>query len=261
MFYKKSGIPGESELVLCTVKKILFHSVFVTLDEYKNLEGMIHISEIAPGRIRNIRDYVRESKTLVCKVLKVNKERKQIDLSLRRVSLSIRKAKNAEYKQQQKAEKILELVAKELKTTLSDVYEKIGYKLMEEYESLNNSFQKILNEEIDLAKSNIPKEYAKTLTKIIKEKIKLPTVRTNQTIKLSTSAANGVTKIKDIFKKTKAFCKEKNYEVKFSYISAPKYSITLISKEHKKAEHDIKEITNFIMSTAKSNSVEGELSK
>ena len=57
MFYKKQGFPEESELVLCTVKKILDHSVFVGLDEYNNLEGMIHISEVSPGRIRNIRDH------------------------------------------------------------------------------------------------------------------------------------------------------------------------------------------------------------
>ena len=83
---KKKGFPEEDDIVLCTVKKILYHSVFVTLDEYDNLEGMIHISEIAPGRIRNIRDYVREGKKLVCKVLRVRKEKGHFDLSLRRVN-------------------------------------------------------------------------------------------------------------------------------------------------------------------------------
>jgi len=64
MFYKKKGLPEENSIVLCTVKKILFHSIFVDLDEYQNQDGMIHISEIAPGRIRNIRDYVAEGKKL-----------------------------------------------------------------------------------------------------------------------------------------------------------------------------------------------------
>ncbi|MBI2673100.1 S1 RNA-binding domain-containing protein, partial [Candidatus Woesearchaeota archaeon] len=107
MLYKKKGLPEEGELVLCTVKKILPHSVFVNIDDYENLEGMIHISEISPGRIRNIRNFVIEGKKLICKVLTTNKERQQVDLSLRRVSISLRKEKNQEYKQEQKAEKIL----------------------------------------------------------------------------------------------------------------------------------------------------------
>ena len=107
MFYKKKGLPEENELVVCTVKKILYHSIFAELDEYSKLDGMIHISEVAPGRIRNIRDYVREGKRLVCVVLKVDTVKNHIDLSLRRVSMSIRHKKNEEFRQEMKAEKLL----------------------------------------------------------------------------------------------------------------------------------------------------------
>ena len=76
-------MPEEGEIVLCTVKKILYHSIFATIDEYETLEGMLHISEVSPGRIRNIRDFVKEGKQIVCKVLKVDKVKGHIDLSLR----------------------------------------------------------------------------------------------------------------------------------------------------------------------------------
>ena len=92
MLYKKQGFPEESELVMCTVSNIQYHSVFADLDEYGR-QGMIHISEISPGRIRNIRDYVKEGKKIVCKVLRVNSERGHIDLSLRRVNEAQRKNK------------------------------------------------------------------------------------------------------------------------------------------------------------------------
>ena len=55
MIYKKTGLPEDSEIVMCTVTKIQYSSVFVKIDEY-GISGMIHISEIAAGRIRNIRD-------------------------------------------------------------------------------------------------------------------------------------------------------------------------------------------------------------
>ena len=87
MFYKKSGMPEVGDIVMCTVKKVLFHSVFVELDEYHNKEGMMHISEIAPGRIRNIRDYVKEDKKIICKVLKIHTDKNHIELSLKIISM------------------------------------------------------------------------------------------------------------------------------------------------------------------------------
>ncbi|MBI2549900.1 S1 RNA-binding domain-containing protein, partial [Candidatus Woesearchaeota archaeon] len=113
MLLKKKGFPEDNELVFCTVTSVQSHSVFVKLEEY-GLSGMIHISEVAPGRVRNIRDFVVENKPAVCKVIGINKERGHIDLSLRRVTEGLRRAKLNEIKQEQKAEKIVELVAKQL---------------------------------------------------------------------------------------------------------------------------------------------------
>jgi len=59
MLLKKEGFPEEDELVLCTVTKIFHNGVFVDLDEY-NKGGMIHISEVSPGRIRTLSDFVKE---------------------------------------------------------------------------------------------------------------------------------------------------------------------------------------------------------
>src|SRR3989339_26166 len=106
MLIKRIGYPEESDLVMCTVNYIQHNSVFVSIHEY-NRQGMIPISEIAPGRIRNIRDYVTEGRVVICKVLRVNQERGYIDLSLRRVSESQRRQKSDEVKQETKAEKII----------------------------------------------------------------------------------------------------------------------------------------------------------
>ena len=57
MLYKRDGFPEEDEVVLCNVTQIFHNSVFVDILDYR-LQGMVHISEIAPGRIRNMRDYV-----------------------------------------------------------------------------------------------------------------------------------------------------------------------------------------------------------
>src|SRR3989344_7448069 len=78
------------DVVLCTVDRIVGTVVFVKIDSIgKELEGGIILSEIAPGRIRNLRDYVVPKKKIVCKILRISGDR--IDLSLRRVSLKEKK--------------------------------------------------------------------------------------------------------------------------------------------------------------------------
>ena len=53
----------EGDVVLCTVTKIEGTSVFVNIEG--DGEGSIIVSEIAPGRIRNLRDYVLPNKKIV----------------------------------------------------------------------------------------------------------------------------------------------------------------------------------------------------
>src|SRR3989344_4876424 len=76
------------ENILCTVERIEGTVVFVSLDNRK--EGSIVVSEIAPGRIRNLRDYVVPKKKIVCKILRIS-DRGNVELSLRRVSAKERK--------------------------------------------------------------------------------------------------------------------------------------------------------------------------
>jgi len=56
------------DVVMCTVEKIAGTVVFVKIDE--NGEGSIVLSEIAPGRIRNLRDYVIPKKRIICKCIR-----------------------------------------------------------------------------------------------------------------------------------------------------------------------------------------------
>ena len=240
MFYKKKGYPESGEIALCTVKKVLPHSIFCYIDEYENKEGMIHISEVSPGRIRNIRDYVKEGKKVICKVLKIDLAKGHIDLSLRRVNQAQKINKNQEYKQEQKAEKLLELVGKKLNKTLSDMYKEVGYKLIEDHDSLYESFQEIVANPDSIKELKLDKKFEKELLDTVLDKIKAPEYKITAIINLELHTPDAISDIKKLFSKV-----EKE-DVEIAYVSAPKYKITITADDYRTAEDELEEIQDLL---------------
>ena len=47
-------MPEQGEIILATVTKVMDHGAYVTLDEYDDIQGFLHISEIAPEFLAKI---------------------------------------------------------------------------------------------------------------------------------------------------------------------------------------------------------------
>ncbi|MBI3254103.1 MAG: S1 RNA-binding domain-containing protein, partial [Nitrosopumilales archaeon] len=86
MSTKIQELPEVGEIVVATIAKVSDHGAYVTLDEYGGIQGFLHISEIAPGWVRNVTKYVRIGEKKVLLVKKVILERSEIDLSLKQIS-------------------------------------------------------------------------------------------------------------------------------------------------------------------------------
>lgn len=254
MLLKKQGFPEESEIVLCTVTSVRYNSVFVNLNEYTH-SGMIHISEVSPGRIRNINDYVKEGKVVICKVLRIDKERGYIDLSLRRVNEGQRRAKVNETKKEQKAEKIIEFVAKKLKKDIKEIYKTISDNILTKYDLLYPCFEDVAEKRISLDEVNIPEEISKELKEVIEQKIKPIEVNIKGNIKLVSYASDGVEIIKDAIKRGI----DKN--IKILYVGGGMYSIKVKSSDYKTAEKILKDSTEAIISYAEKNKVEASFER
>jgi len=230
MYYRREGLPEENELVLCTVTNVQYNSVFCKLDEYNN-SGMIHISEVSPGRIRNIRDYVQEGKKIVCKILRVDEEKGHIDLSLRRVTENQRRAKQAEIKQQQKAEKLLEYFTKENKLEFKKFYTTLTKKLFEEYEYLHQAFDDVVTGELNLKKYGV--EHAELLTELLKDKINPPMVEIKGSLAVKTYHKDGVEAIKKALIAARETHKN-NIDIR--YLGNGKYRLIVQAEDYDLAE-------------------------
>jgi translation initiation factor 2 subunit 1 len=233
MLYRKEGFPDEDELVLCTVTAVHGNGVFAKLDEYDKT-GMIHISEVSPGRIRNIRDFVVEGKKIVCKVLKIDRKKGHIDLSLRRVNEGQKRKKNNEIKQEQKAEKIVEGVAKKLNMDVKELYNKIGGRIFEKYEYMHECFNDLVVGKTSLEKIGVEEGFAREMTEAVKEKIRPPEVQVKGVLKLTSYDPDGIEIVKGALKKAVG----ENISVK--YKGAGEYNVIVNAPNYKEAEKILK---------------------
>ncbi len=229
----KEGYPEENEIVICTVTSIQYHSVFVKVDEYKGKSGMIHISEISPGRIRNLRDYVKEGKVIVCKVLRINMQRGHIDLSLRRVNENQRRAKINSMKQEQIAEKIISYVSQN--HNLPDLYKKIAAKLSE-YESLYTFFEEVVEGSSSVDELELDPKVAKDLEEVINQRIKPPEVLIEGNFTIQSYEPDGLEVIKKAFSKVPE-------ENGVKYLGGGKYYLEVRDSNYKDAE---KQLTTLV---------------
>jgi translation initiation factor 2 subunit 1 len=242
MFYKREGFPEDGEIVLCTVTKVQPHSVFVRLDEYDK-GGMIHISEISPGRIRNIREFVVEDKVIVCQVLRVNKERGYIDLSLRRVNENLKRKKIEEIKQEQKAEKIIETLSQELKKQPLALYKEIFTPISKQYIMLHQCFQDAAKGDITLEEAGVPAQYTKQLQEIIEQRIKPKEVFVGGKLMLQSYDSTGVEIIKHALLDGIAKGKE---ALTISYLGAGAFNVIVKAEEYKDAEQILTSVLQII---------------
>ena len=227
----------EGDLVLCTVERIENTIVFVKISfEGKEVDGSITTSEIAPGRIRNLRDYVVPKKKIVCKVLSVSGSG-NAELSLRRVSSKEKKEVMEKYQQEmaffsmlkkilgEKSEEAIEKIKKE-----SSVYAFFG-EIRENPENLEKLVGKKDGEKI-LEILNTQKQKKAVIKKEILLKTELP---------------NGISLIKLILSSGDA-------EIK--YVAAGRYSIKTESTDLKKADRKMRETVEKIEKKAKENRIE-----
>lgn len=229
MLLLKQGLPEEDELVLCTVTNIHYHSVFAKLDEYGKT-GLIHISEISPGRIRNIGDFVVEGKKIVCKVLRVDKKKGHIDLSLRRVNDNQKRKKINKIKEEQKAEKIIEQVAKNNNLDAKNLYNTIIEIVFKKYSDLRSCFKEAVKNEALLEKLGLEKDIAEQLLEIIKIRFKEEDIIIGGTLKLHSFQPNGLEIIK------KALKNALETDITISYAGGGTFNIQVKSDNYKDAE-------------------------
>jgi len=218
------------DVVMCTVDRIAGTVVFVNIEG--NGQGSIVLSEVAAGRIRNLRDYVVPKKKIVCKVLRVSSSG-NIDLSLRRVTPKEQK-------------EVIEKMNQE-KSYVSIVKSVLGEKankIIEEIKSQENFYDFLEESKLDSSSLEklVGKEDSKKILDILLSQKKKKVILKKE-FNLITFEPNGIELIKDLIGNIK------NVEIK--YIAAGKYSIKIEDDSLKLADNKFKEIVEDLEKKSK----------
>ncbi|RNJ78069.1 MAG: S1 RNA-binding domain-containing protein [Nitrosopumilus sp. H8] len=230
-------MPEQGEIILATVSKVMDQGAYVTLDEYEDVRGFLHISEIAPGWIRSINRFVKNGEKKVLLVKKVNPDRGDIDLSLKQVSKDQKKQKLKEVKKFEKGKTLLQNVKEKAGITDKEV-EKLEDKIYSKYDSVYDAFIEIGRDGIDSTKDlKLAKKTAGVIEEIC-SKIKLPSVEIRGIMEITSPKTDGV----EIIKKTLLGVLKKDSGADITYLGAPKYRLAVVSDNFKSAEKSLKPI-------------------
>jgi translation initiation factor 2 subunit 1 len=229
----KKGFPEEGDVVLTTIVRISPHAVFVSLDEYEKAEGLVHVSEASKTWVKNLKTHFRVNQKAVCKVIEIKGDG-FIHLSIRRVSDYDQRAKWDQIKRQKRVENIIEIVSQKTKKEFEEVYNAL--KVFEKkYGELYFAFEEAKKKGKDFFSGLDGLSTA--VWEMVDKSIALPSVHIAGNLKISSTAGKGIERIKEILS---------GVEADVTYISAPKYRITVNAVDYKEAEKKLASIVNAV---------------
>ncbi|MDY6965307.1 MAG: translation initiation factor IF-2 subunit alpha [Halobacteriota archaeon] len=249
--------PEPEDLVVCTVNKVMDFGAFAGLDEYDNKEGFIHISEVASGWVKYIKNHVREGQKIVCKVLHVDEEKAHIDLSLKDVNEHQRRDKIQDWKNEQKAKKWMGFVTSSTRIgerELDELYKVI----FDNYETLYPVFEDaaIHGDEV-LLEIGIDEEIVRKIHEVAVENIKKSQVEISGYVDLTCPQSDGIDTIKKALK-TATKSKDELITLEAGYVGAPTYRIHVTAPEYKSAENALRKAGETAVKTIKKYGGNGE---
>lgn len=256
-------LPEKNDLVIGVVKSIKKHGIYMDLKEYEDVEGYCHISEIAGTFIRNIRNFVKIGEMRVAKVQRVDENKKQVDVSLKRVSDQLKRDKMQQYKQQNAAAAMIHLISEKTGKKEDDILDEIEEEMIKSSGSLYHGFEEVAAlEEEAFDNINIPEEFQEIILEVAKASIQISTVPITATLGLRSFANDGVEQVKQLLlaaeDKAKEF-KEVDYEI--TTVGAPHYRIFLEARTYDEVNEAYEGIENRLKEASETLDVEYKLER
>jgi translation initiation factor 2 subunit 1 len=235
---KYSGWPEKGDLVVGKVDEIEDFGVFVDLSEYEDKRGLVHVSEVASGWIKNVRDHVSTGQTVVAKVLEVDESAQQIDLSIKDVNEHQRKDKIQDWKNEQKADKWMALAFGE--DMADEQYTAVANALLAEFGGLYEGFEEAAIHGTEALEGvDLDAEEVDAIVETARENVSVPYVNVTGYVDLRCPTGDGVDHIKEALKAAEGEDGADEIELTVAYVGSPEYRIKVKAPNYKTAESEL----------------------
>eukprot|EP00347_Sterkiella_histriomuscorum_P019680 403340697 len=228
-FYRKD-FPEENDLVVAQITKTHENGAYVILLEYENLEGLILSTEVTNKRVRQINKFLKMGKKETMMVLRVDKDKRYIDLSKKKVLATDAFKTEKFYKKAKMVHNILKQVATKLDCYLLELYEAFGWDLYDKYDHAYDAFRLIMNEpEQVFSQIKLSEEQRQALVEAISRKMAPSPVKVRADYDLNCFTTEGIDAIKHALLTAKAAVSDENIQVAFKLIAPPHYKCECIT--------------------------------
>ncbi|QSG06899.1 translation initiation factor IF-2 subunit alpha [Halapricum desulfuricans] len=238
---KYSGWPEPGELVVGRIDEIEDFGVFVDLLEYEDKRGLVHVSEVASGWIKNVRDHVNPDQRVVAKVLDVDESSQQIDLSLKDVNDHQRKDKIQEWKNERKADNWMEQSFGEDIT--DEQYAAVGNELLAAFGSMYAGFEEAaIRGSEALEDTDLDDDEIEAIVETARENVSVPYVEVTGYVDLQAFGSDGVDAIKAALQAAEGNGDvPEEVELEVTYVGSPEYRIRVKAPDYKTAESELED--------------------
>jgi translation initiation factor 2 subunit 1 len=237
---KYSGWPDSGELVVGRIDEIEDFGVFIELLEYEDKRGLCHVSEVASGWIKNVRDHVSPDQRVVAKVLDVDAEHQQIDLSLKDVNDHQRKETIQNWKNEQKADNWMEIAFGDAS---DEQFETVANELLATYGSLYDGFeQAAIHGAEGLEEADLDEAAVESVVETARDNVSVPYVTVTGYVDLECPGRGGVDVIREALQAAEGNGEvPEEVELDVTYVGAPEYRIEVRAPDYDTAEGELEE--------------------
>ena len=233
---KQDEWPEIGEFLVCMIKTVKQNGVYVDLDGYSGQEGFIFIGEVASGWVKNIRSIVREGQRVVAKVIKVKKDKRSVELSIKSVSDERRRDTLQRWKNKQRAGQLLRIVGERSGWDDAKIAE-MSTELIETFGGLYAAFEETAIENNALKNEGFEGDWTSVFIETAVENIIPEFVNIRAIADIQIHGSEGIEIIRKALSAAEG-CASKDDEVEVSafYDGAPEYRIELQAPDWDVAE-------------------------
>ncbi len=249
----KKEMPEAGERVLIRIKKVMPFGAYCELVEY-GIDAYLPIKEVASGWIKNIHEFIKEGGRDVAEVIFVDKYKKAVDVSLKKVNSKGRKDKLSQFALEGRGERMFEQAVTAANMKGSE--DKLKADLASKFETYSDLVDAVVAEDPSIAGLKVDKKFLDAFKEIVTKSIKPKVFKVSYVAELLSQGPKfNIGEIMKLFREVEGL------GIRVTYLGAPHYLLVSEDSSYPKAEGRIKQAEDFFEKYAKVDNFEFSLKK